>query len=167
MEEIKQDFLKAYDENADSLFRYCFFKVHDREKSKDILQDTFTKTWSYISRGNEVSNMKAFLYKTLNNLIIDDYRKKKGVSLDAMQEEGFDPHFEEPGSVEERIDGEKAILLLRELPEHYREAIFMRFVNNLELKEIASVTGESENTISVHIHRGLKKLKELYENGRI
>ena len=163
MEDIKQVFIKAYDEHADALFRYCFFKIHDREKAKDILQETFTKTWGYIILGNEVANMKAFLYKTLNNLVIDDYRKKKTLSLDALEEDGFEARFEEVGSLEDKIDGKKALSFLRQLPEPYREAVFMRFVNGLELSEIAMATGDSLNTVAVHIHRGLKKLKELYD----
>jgi RNA polymerase sigma-70 factor (ECF subfamily) len=159
---MKESFLAAYDQYADALFRHCLFKVHDREIAKDILQETFTKTWLYISRGNEVKNMRAFLYKTLNNLVIDQYRKKQFSSLEDLSESGFEPRFED-GSVEDKIDGEMALKLLDRLPEMYKEAIFLRFVNGLELSEIADITGESENTIAVHVHRGLKQLKELFD----
>lgn len=160
---MKQAFLMAYEEHADALFRHCLFKVHDRETAKDILQETFVKTWSYIAKGNKIENMRAFIYKTLGNLVVDEYRKKKNSSLDAMSEDGFDPKAENLSDIIDIIDGERAIKLLSELDDRYKDAVFMRYVNGLEISEIAEITGEPENTVSVHIHRGLKKLKELYE----
>ncbi len=154
-------FLVAYNNHSDALFRYCLFKVGDREVAKDIVQDVFTKTWIYIKDGKEVTNFKPFLYRVLNNAIIDHYRKHKATSLDTLEESGFDKAYEEAISTSNQIDSEKAIALLAKLPEDYKEVLFMKYVQELELSEIAEITGELENTISVRIHRGLKKLKEL------
>jgi RNA polymerase sigma-70 factor (ECF subfamily) len=161
-ETIQREFLLAYEENSDALFRQCFFKVNDRELATDILQETFTRTWDYLAKGKEVLNMKAFLYRTMNNLIVDHYRKKKAVSLDAMQEDGFDPEGVEGITANDRIEGEKAMQLLNTIPSPYKEAVIMRYVNGLELKEIAEITGESVNTVSVHVHRGINKLRESF-----
>jgi RNA polymerase sigma-70 factor (ECF subfamily) len=162
MKEKEATFLKAYDEHSDALFRFCYFKVSDRDLAKDLLQETFMKTWTYLQDGHEVENLRAFLYKTLQNLIIDFYRKKKSVSLDALQEDGFEPAFDEQSLVEDRIDGAIAVQYLKKIPAPYQEAVYMRFVQGLTLEEIATITGEPENTISVHVHRGLKKLRELF-----
>ncbi|KND50223.1 MAG: RNA polymerase sigma factor [Parcubacteria bacterium C7867-003] len=164
LEAQQQDFLKAYDENADSLFRQCFFKVHDSEIAKDILQETFVRTWAYIAKGNTILNMRAFLYRTLNNLVIDEYRKKKAVSLDALDEDGFNPEAPEGINANDRFEGEKAMKLLDKLPSPYKEAVFMRYVSGLELREIAEITEETENTVAVHVHRGINKLRELFQN---
>jgi len=138
--------------------------VHDREIAKDILQDAFTNTWKYVCGGKEINNMKSFLYKTLNNLIIDYYRKKKTISLDALMEDGYDPNIGVDVNFSEHIDGERAIMLIDKLAEPYREAVFLRYVNNLDISEISDITGETENAVSVHVHRGLNKLKELFEH---
>lgn len=164
MEITQKDFTKAYDENADALFRHCFFKVHDREMAKDMVQETFVKTWGYLVQGKKILNLRAFLYKTLNNLIIDEYRKKKTVSLDDLREDGFEPESEIGPTADDRFMGEKAMKLLDKLPAPYKDAVFMRFVNGLELSEIAEITGETENTVSVHVHRGLGKLRDLFKN---
>ncbi len=164
IEEQKKEFLKVYDENSDALFRQCFFKVHDRELAKDILQETFVRTWDYIYKGKTILNMRAFLYRTLNNLVIDEYRKKKAISLDYLDEEGFNPEAPEGISANDRFEGVRAMKLLDDLPSPYKEAVYMRFVSGLELWEISEITGESENTVSVHVHRGLKKLKEIFHN---
>jgi DNA-directed RNA polymerase specialized sigma24 family protein len=71
------EFIALYDEMADQLFRHCFFKLSNRELALDLVQETFSRTWEYISSGKEVNNIKGFLFKVANNLIIDEYRKKK------------------------------------------------------------------------------------------
>lgn len=162
-ETIQKEFLLSYDENSDALFRQCFFKVHDRELAKDIVQETFVRTWDYIAKGNTILNMRAFLYRTLNNLIIDQYRKKQPVSLDVMQEDGFNPEAPEEISANDRMEGKRAVELIDQLSEPYREAVFLRYVNGLDLKEISEITGNSENTVSVHVHRGINKLRELFQ----
>ena len=166
----EERFLKAFDEYSDALFRHARLLISNQERAVDLVHDTFTKVWSYIRDGYEVENFRPFLYKVLNNLIIDEYRRRKEQSLDAMLEvDGVDEgSFEElsESSVEvlaATIDGRKAFELLEELPDQYREVIIYRFVDQLGPREISELTEESENVISVRIHRGLKLLRQKIE----
>lgn len=112
--------------------------------------------------------MKAFLYHILNNLIVDEYRKHKTTSLDTLLEKGFDPRDE--GTTERlcnTLDGKTLVLLIQHLPQKYQKTMRMRYVQDLSLKEISLITGQSKNTIAVQIHRGLSKLRLLYGNTRI
>ncbi len=163
-------FLKAFDEYNDALFRHAYLRVSNREKAIDLVHDAFTKVWSYIREGYEIDSFRPFLYKVLNNLIIDEYRKRKESSLDALLEmEGVDEgSFDElsESSVEmlaATIDGRKAFELLEELPDQYREVIILRFVDELGPREISQLIEESENVVSVRIHRGLKLLRQKIE----
>lgn len=163
-------FLKAFEEYNDALFRHALLRISNREKAVDLVHDTFTKVWSYIRDGYEIDSFRPFLYKVLNNLIIDEYRKRKETSLDALLErEGVDEgSFDElsESSVEmlaATIDGRKAFELLEELPDQYREVILYRFVDQLGPREISELIEESENVISVRIHRGLKLLRQKIE----
>jgi RNA polymerase sigma-70 factor, ECF subfamily len=161
--EFKQDdFLEAYNSYSDAIFRYCYYKTSDRERAKDLVQDTFTKAWEYIAAGNEVGNIKAFLYRIANNLIIDGFRKKKSYSLDVLEEQGFDPGVDKTDQLFNQIDGAIALKLLTKIPDTYREVITMRFVEELSIKEIAEILKEKENNISVKLHRGLEKLREIF-----
>ena len=163
-------FLKAFEEYNDALFRHAFIRVSNREKAVDIVHDTYTKVWSYIRDGYEIDSFRPFLYKVLNNLIIDEYRKRKEASLDAMLErEGVDEgSFDDltESTVEvlaATIDGRKAFELLEELPDQYREVITFRFVDQLGPKEISELVEESENVVSVRLHRALKLLRQKIE----
>lgn len=162
METIKEQFLKMYEDYSDAIFRHCYFRVgYDRERAKDLVQETFSKTWSYLAQGKKVETPKPFLYKVATNLIINFYHQKKEISLDNLQAEGFDPGFDNRESLENFLAGRQVIKELDQLDSKYSQALTMRYVDDLSPKEIAEVLGESENVVSVRIHRGLQKIKEL------
>lgn len=163
-------FLKAYDEYSDALFRHAFIRISDREKAIDAVHDTFTKVWSYIRSGHEIDAFRPFLYKVLNNLIVDEYRKTREASLDfLLEQDGMDEgNFAElsESTVEQlaaTIDGRQAFALLETLPDVYREVIVLRFIDELGPKEISELVEESENVVSVRLHRGLKLLRQAME----
>lgn len=166
----EERFLKAFDEYADALFRHAVYRLSDRERAIEIVHDTFTKVWGYLKSGHDIETYKPFLYKVLNNLIIDEYRRRKELSLDAiLSEDGTDESsFPElyAGGIEEitfSLDAQKASELLQELPLVYREVLTFRFVDGLGPKEISELIEESENVVSVRIHRGLKTLRDMIE----
>lgn len=166
----EERFLQAFDEFGDALFRHATMRISDRERAIDIVHDTYTKVWTYVRNGYDIDNFRPFLYKVLNNLIIDEYRKRKEYSLDAMlavegvDEGSFDELSESTvESLAATIDGRKAFDLLTELPDQYREVILYRFVDQLGPREISELIEESENVVSVRIHRGLKMLREKIE----
>lgn len=161
-------FLKAFEEYNDALFRHAFLRISDRERAVDIVHDTYTKVWTYVRQGYEIEQFRPFLYKVLNNLIIDEYRKKRESSLDALLEiEGVDPgQFDDltedtTEKMAATLDGKKAFEELQRLPDEYREVIILRFVDELGPKEISALIEESENTVSVRLHRGLALLRKL------
>ena len=164
-ENLNMYFSESYDKYSDAIFRYCLYQTSNREKALDLTQDTFIKTWEYLSNNNskKIENLRAFLYKVAINLIIDYRRKKKADSLDQMTEAGFDVRSEiDEASVQENaFDGKIALKALKNLDEKYKDVLTLRFVEDMDIKEIAKILEESENNISVRIHRGLEKLKNV------
>jgi RNA polymerase sigma-70 factor (ECF subfamily) len=158
----EQQFLEGYDLYADSIFRFAYFQVSDKEIAKDITQDVFMETWKYLVSGGEIENMRAFLYRTTRNRIIDHYRKHTSQSLDAIQEGGMDFKDERSGEVSEaQMEALHMLRLLEQVDEKYREPVLLRYMEGLGIKEIAEISGESENNTSVLIHRGIEQLKKL------
>jgi RNA polymerase sigma-70 factor (ECF subfamily) len=152
----------AHNTYGQALNRHAFFRVHNLAASEDLVQDTFLKTWRYLVKGGKIELMRAFLYHVLNDLIIDEYRKRKTSSLDVMLENGFEPTTGEPEKLFSILDGKAAALMIRDLPEKYRKIMRMRYVQEMTIKEISLITGQSKNTIAVQTHRGLDKLRKLY-----
>jgi RNA polymerase sigma-70 factor (ECF subfamily) len=159
---LEEQFLTAYQENADALFRHCLLRVRDREVARDIVQETFSRTWNYLAKGKEVTHIRAFLYRVANNLIVDGARKKKAVSLDAMIDiDGFEVRDEHVQDPTELSGIRNALKLLDSLDDIYRIAITMRYMDEMSPKEIALILGVSENVVSVRIHRGIERLSTL------
>ena len=161
---IEQQFLQAYEEYADAIYRHCVVRVTDSEKGMELMQETFLRALESVQQGTKVENMRAFLYKIANNLIIDTYRQKRhDSSLDEMAEAyGFDPADERTDVNVARVhQGMEAIEHLHLLEEPYRTVLIMRYVDGLPVKDIADVLGVTVNVASVRIHRGLKQLTSL------
>ncbi len=127
-----------------------------------MVQETFMKTWKYLVKGGEIETMKAFLYHVLNNLIVDQYRKKKTASLEVLLEKGYEPGVDDTKRLFNTLDGKAAIILIEKLPLKYQKIMRMKYVQDLTLQEMSDSMGQSKNTIAVQLHRGLEKLKVLY-----
>lgn len=165
-------FSEAFEAYGDELFRHCALRLSDRERALEITQECFLRSLKYAKDGGEIRDLRPFLYRTLRHLIIDEYRRHRGISLEKLAEDaqtGVEDLLpsDESNTLEraiQRHEGALALKMLHGLPEPYREAVILRYVDGLSPREIAEIMGESENAVSVRIHRGLKKLRELLEN---
>jgi RNA polymerase sigma-70 factor (ECF subfamily) len=152
----------AHKDYSKSLNSHAYYKTGNHSMGENLVQDTFMKTWSYLLKGGKIDTMKAFLYHILNNLIVDEYRKRKTLSLDELIEEGYEPRVEDPKRLLDILDGKRALILIERLPESYCKVMRMRYVQCLSLEEMSQVTGKTKNSLAVLTHRGLEKLKVLY-----
>lgn len=158
-------FTQAHQDFHKGLNTYASFKVSNQALSEDLVQDTFIKTWAYLVKGGEIGKMKAFLYHVLNGLIIDEYRKHKATSLDVLLEKGYELDDDSAERSIDAFDGKIASLLICKLPKAYQQVMIMRYMQDLSLSEIAVITGKTKNNTAVHAHRGLEKLRVLYNRG--
>src|SRR5680860_784187 len=152
-EEIENKFTETYEAYSDAIFRFCFFKISDRDKAFDLAQETFVRLWNYIRDGEkQVDNERAFLYKVARNLIIDEYRKKDSLSLDLLQEGGFDVRVDGHKDIELDVHAREVVEAMYELAALYREVALLRFVEGFPPKDIAQVLSVSENVVSVRLN---------------
>jgi RNA polymerase sigma-70 factor (ECF subfamily) len=164
----QKSFLKGYDDFSADLLRHAIIKTSDEDLAKDLVSETFLKTWEFAKK-EKVKNMRALLYKILNNLIIDHYRSRKQfVPLEEM------PESEEPADktdlqagLEIKLATEKAREYLSLLPADYREIFNYKFIDGLSTSEIKELTGKTLTNIYVSIHRGTKLLREKLKHHEI
>lgn len=159
-----QAFDKLYDDFAEMVFRYFSMRLSDRERALDLMQETFVRVWNaYYRQGKEVAYEKALVFRVAHNLLVNAYeRDKKDISLDAMAEAGAEIGDHAHVRMLDEVEHARAVDMFSQLAPPYREILFLRYVEDLSIKEIAEITEENENAVSVRIHRGLKQLKELY-----
>lgn len=156
----EKNIIEAYDKYLEAIFRFCYFKTKDRELAKDLAQQTFLKAWTYLNDGQIIDNLRPFLYKIAGNMVIDWYRKQKKESLDTLMEQGFDP-IDPQASASHLAEVEILLKNLNRLPAKDKELIVWHYVEDLSIKEIGQMLHESENTVSVRIHRAREKLKKI------
>ncbi len=165
-ERVKQEFLSAYDAYAEAIYRHCFFRVYSKARAEELMQETFMKTWQYLQNGERVENLRAFLYRVANNLVIDASRKKREESLDALMEasDAFEPSEDGRTIAEHKLLIKDVLAVLNKLPEDEREILTMRYVDDLDPKDIAEVLDISPNNASVRLNRAMKSLKQHFHH---
>lgn len=136
----------------DKIYKYCYFKVRNKEIAEDLTQETFLKYFgqnSYISHGKPL----AYLYTIAKNQCIDYYRQKKTEPLD------------ESMAANEKADIILTNLTVRQavesLPSELAEIILLRFGGELAINEIAAVLNISRFAVYRKINAALKELKQM------
>lgn len=161
----KNEFLEAYDSYSDAIYRHCFFRVFSSQRAEELVQETFLKTWEYLSDGKSVENIRAFLYRVANNLVIDDSRKKKEESLEYALERNpsLDPVLDGEGELGRALEIKEIMAAMSGLPPESKELLTFRFVDDLDPKDIAEILGISPNNVSVKLNRAIKSLREILD----
>lgn len=163
----KEIFIKAYDEYADAIYRHCYFRVFSKGRAEELVQETFLKVWEYMAgQEKEIGNMRALLYRVATNLIIDHSRRKTEESLDAMMEESENagPTSDGREVVHTKLAHDEVMEALKDFSADDRQLIVMRYIDDLDPKEIAEITGMTANNISVKLHRIIDRLKNKLEH---
>jgi RNA polymerase sigma factor (sigma-70 family) len=162
---IERVFGEIYSRESDAIFRFCLLRTSDREVALDFTQDTFMRFWNSLVLEKDIKNHRTFLFTIARNIIIDWYRKKKAFSLETMMENAADGRASfqlvAPDNVETEVEAGFLVEKIRELPEPYSNAVYLRCVEELKPREISEILGESANVISVRISRGLEQLRQL------
>ena len=147
------------EEQYDKIYRYCYFKIFDKQLAQDITQETFLRFYKqelHLDNGKYL----AYLYTIARNLCIDEFRKKTVDSLENFEEEAiYDP-------CEEWIDNLTLRSIIGKLPQEDQELIFLRYVNEMPITSICSIMGISRFAIYRKLSKSLKWLKnELRKEG--
>jgi len=167
----KEAFLVAYDNYANDIYRFLYFKVGNVEEAQDLTSSTFVKAWSVVRDGqlkddDSYKTLKAFLYKIARNQAIDYYRQKKTVNFSDLSEEqvDFGDEGDAVGRVINNIDNHLLIEHLNKLKLEYRNVLVMYYVNELNVAEISKVLDKSRGNVRVLLFRATKALKDLMDH---
>lgn len=160
----RSKFEEAYEAYFESIFLFLAARLNDRERAKELAQETFMRTWTHMVNGHTIYLMRPFLYTTAYNLFKNELRRnRKVVSLDTLMEStGFEVK-DEADSVEHTSAMKELFDVLGTLPEKHQETIQLRYSEGLQIQEIADRLGESPSAVAVRIHRAVKQLRTNYE----
>lgn len=158
---LKESFLQTFDAYSDAIFRFCLVKTSHKELAEDLTQETFMRYWTALKDGKEMTNPRSFLYTIAQNLVIDWYRKKKSVSLDVLEDGGYEPKASDRITAEGDAQTQQILSVIDQLEEKDKEVLLLRFVEGLDPKDIAELFDETANAVSVRINRAITKVQRI------
>lgn len=133
----------------------------------DCAQEAFLAAYRNLWRYSSEHTFRAWIYAIARNKAIDLIRKKKK-EVPLMIDEGIvDQH---PGPEDVWLAKEQAIHvqeILEELPERYRQALYLRYQQDLSYDEISMILNIPVSSVKTHLHRGKEKLRQIIERREI
>ena len=145
--------VRKYAQNVSSA---CMMRLQNWADAEDCFQNTFIKLYQKSPDFKDENHLKAWLLRVAinecKNLLRDNRRH---LSLDAALQ------LPAP-SAEDDADLSWALM---KLDPDYREVIYLHYVEQMKVREIADVLGKKPNTVKTLLHRGREKLKAIYSGG--
>jgi RNA polymerase sigma factor (sigma-70 family) len=152
-------FLTYYDD----LFRYAKRWVRDDESIKDFIQDLFFNLWNKREKLGGTNNIKAYLYSTCRNRLINFKEQSNKNPLQLLNETDWFNYSAIDFQEDEPINTEKIAQLtdcLNQLPPMQREAIYLKYFEGFDIDDIALAMNQKNQSVRNNLHRALTKLRE-------
>lgn len=160
---------RLYELHATAIFAYLRRQTGSREDAEDILVEVFVAAVesSAFDRLGEKERV-VWLWRVARNKAVDAYRRsrlRQGIDLELVADVIYDDDERAPEQIALRREEYTHLHAhLEKLSPIQREAVRLRFANDLCCSEIAAVLGRREGTVRVLLSRALNFLRTLYEN---
>ncbi|MFD0992056.1 RNA polymerase sigma factor [Tenacibaculum geojense] len=157
------------------IFSFIFSKVHDRDITEDIFQDTFIKVIRTLKKGNynEEGKFLPWVMRIAHNLVIDHFRKSNRMPTFNNTDDFdiFSVLSDDKLNAESQLIKDQVLSdvreLINELPDEQREVLKMRIYMDMSFNEISECTGVSINTALGRMRYALINLRKIIEKNNI
>ena len=135
----------------DKIYRYCYFKLNNREVAEDITQETFLR---YLKNYNCLTTASALkcLYTIARNLCIDEYRKPKFETIDES--------ILDSASEDNLLMNITVKMVLSKLTDEEKELLLLRYVNEVPISVLAEIYGISRFAIYRKLTAATNKFRD-------
>ncbi|MDE6675024.1 MAG: RNA polymerase sigma factor [Acetatifactor sp.] len=138
------------EQQYDKIYRYCYFKLHNREAAEDVTQETFLRFLANDTY-RDTGKVLQYLYSIARNLCINEYHRP--------QAEALPDEMETPFSEDELLSAISLQTALEEIDPEERELLLLRYANEVPVSVICRIFQLSRFAIYRKISRALKKLQ--------
>jgi RNA polymerase sigma factor (sigma-70 family) len=155
---------------VDALYTFAYHLTYNEEDANDLVQETYLKAYRFIDRYIENTNAKAWLFKILKNIFINQYRKKSKQPNRVDYEEIINYHDEEDTSYSSYQDlreemfqhmmGDEVTNAINALPVDFRVVILLCDIEGFTYEEISKIIDIPIGTVRSRLHRARNMLKE-------
>lgn len=153
-----EEFSRFYEEYADKIYKFIFYRTHHKETAEDLTSKTFLKAFEKLQTFEKnKGQFSTWLYTIARNNVIDHYRTHKETSdlFDILNLAGNEKVINQ---VSDKLELERVQKYLESLTSEQRDLVIMRIWDGLSYKEIAQITGKSEAACKVMFSRTLSKI---------
>ncbi len=155
-----ESFSSYYEEYAQAIYAYLYYRTRDKGSAEDLTSQTFLKALEKFDSFNEnKGGFKAWIYQIARNALVDHYRSNKPTR---DLETAFDLAGEE--DVEEAVkrseNRERVQKALACLNEQQRDLVMLRLWDELSFKEISEFLGKTEASIKMMFYRALQDVEK-------
>ena len=154
-----------YRRYVQTLFSNALQFTTDRELIKDCIQDVFEKLHRNRHKLKPSDNVRVYLYVILKNSLINALKKERTYLYYIGGIES--PSYEiVSDKLEEKEEKKKAQVKIQQifdlLTPKQKEIIYYRYIRELDIKDIASITGMNYQSVQNVVQRSIKKIREFY-----
>lgn len=156
--EVSRVFIDV-EKQYDRIYRYCYFKLHNRETAEDVTQETFLR---YFERYRHITQEQALrcLYTIAGNLCIDEFRRRP---METLEEARMDGLLQEESGEERILTGIQVSQALDRLLKEEQEILLLRYVNEVPVTVIGHIMGLSRFAAYRRLAAAAKKFREAYD----
>lgn len=152
---------EIYQKYAQMVYRYLLSLTQDSDVAEELVQETFYQAIRSSDRYNGGCAMSTWLCAIAKN-VLAAYRRKHPVMENIEEQEISGISTEK--DVFASVDRVELFKKIHELPEPYREIMYLRIFCGLSFREIGEVHEKTENWARVTYYRGKEKLRKEVEN---
>lgn len=162
-------FEQLIDHHQGDIYRMIYYRIRARMDAEDLTQDVFIRAYRSISRLREPDRFRSWLFRIAVNRVNDYLRKKRVSSIFQSSDEKPDiqpeatQFQEQPEALEQVLKEDfwrQVGRIAKKLSKMEREVFMLRFLDNLNINEIAQILKKSESTVKTHLYRALAKFKK-------
>jgi RNA polymerase sigma-70 factor (ECF subfamily) len=158
---------QLFDIYADPMFAYGIKFISDRELVKDCIQNLFLRLMVHYQHLSEVSNVKSYLLISLRHELMRKIKQGHALSFDEDEQLKFHMELATAESMTEDATDDDTIRIkkvltdeLMKLTHRQKEALYLRYVQELPMSEIAVIMDMKNQSVRNLIHRAFQKLRE-------
>jgi RNA polymerase sigma-70 factor (ECF subfamily) len=161
-----------YDRYVDTVFRFIYFRVGNRQLAEDLTSDTFLRALKRIGSFTwQGRDLGAWLVTIARNLVADHFKSGRyrlevttGDVLDADREDRG-PEGSPESAVVDHITNVALLSAVKQLNPEQQECIVLRFLQGLSVAETAQAMGKNEGAIKALQYRAVRALARLLPDG--
>jgi len=158
-------FAEVYDRYAPRLLRHLLLRTSQKEIAEDILSKVFLHVWEYVRAGKELRSLQSFLYTVTNNALVDHYRRTAKGPIIVEDITAFDKPMDSKTIplVDASINKVIVQSALAKLKPEYRDVLVLKYIDELDVSEIAELLATTPNAVYIRVFRAIKLLKDLLQ----